>query len=221
VVVPVSGTVAIIPFRGTPTAKSRLSARFSPAQRERIARHVLSHVMVELAGSGMVEHLLVVTSDREPPAIPAELAGQVTILRQPPDRAGLNAAIELGRKAALARGDRRLLIVLPDLPVLTRADVRLLLAEDAAVVLASDRHGTGTNALAIDMVQTGTSFTFAFGERSASRHVAEAQRLRFDLATVKLDGFSHDLDDPDDWDALPGDVQDRLLAAIREQAAVG
>lgn len=216
-----SGTVAIIPFRGTPTAKSRLSARFTAGERERIARHILRHALLEIAGSGMVDHLFVVTSDREPPVIPAELVGRVTLLRQPPDRSGLNAAIDLGREVAMARGDRRLLIVLPDLPILGRADVRLLLARDAVVAIAPDRHGTGTNALAIDLAMAGTRFAFAFGERSAPRHLAEARRLGFDPVTVAVDGLRHDLDDPEDWDALPGSIQSVLLAAIQEEAAVG
>jgi 2-phospho-L-lactate guanylyltransferase len=216
-----SGTVAIIPFRGTPDAKSRLSARFSAAQREGIARSVLRHVLSEISGSGAVEHLLVVTSDKEPPGFPIELSGQVTVLRQPADRAGLNAAIALGRDAAMARGTRRMLIVLPDLPFLTRADTSRILAEDAAVVLAPDRHGTGTNALAIDLDATGGHFAFGFGERSAPRHIAEAERLGVDLATVVIDGFRHDLDTPDDWDALPEPTRRVLLAEIGVPVATG
>jgi 2-phospho-L-lactate guanylyltransferase len=216
-----SGTVAIIPFRGTPTAKSRLAARFSAEQRERIARHVLSHVLTEIAGSGVVDHLLVVTSDREPPSIPIGLVDRVTVLRQPPQRAGLNAAIALGREAAMARGDRRLLIVLPDLPILTRDDIQLMLAEDDAVVLAPDRHGTGTNALAIDLAETSAGFAFGFGDRSAPRHLAEARRLGFDPVTVVADGFRHDLDTPDDWDSLPDPTRRALLVAIQQPAPVG
>jgi 2-phospho-L-lactate guanylyltransferase len=197
-----SRTLAVIPFRGRPSAKSRLSTLFSAQQRELIACRVLDHVLTVIGESGAVDHILVVTSDDEAPVIPLGLVRQTTVLQQPPGCVGLNAAIGFGRDWAVSQQYEAMLIVLPDLPMLKVGDVRSMVRDDAAVVLAPDRHGAGTNALSLHLGQMlrhrRQPFRFGFGDKSARNHVAEAKRLGIDPVTIVATGLQHDLDTPED-----------------------
>jgi 2-phospho-L-lactate guanylyltransferase len=79
--------------------------------------------------------------------------------------------------------------------------VRNLLRRDAPVVLAPDRHGTGTNALMLRLgngPDDGRDFAFHFGPGSYALHVDEAHRLGLDVATSLTAGTALDLDTPDD-----------------------
>ncbi|WP_240644068.1 2-phospho-L-lactate guanylyltransferase [Antribacter gilvus] len=157
--------------------------------------------------------------------------GGVEILAQPADRPGLNAALDVARDhvrgvdvrgvdvrgvdvrgadvrgagvRGAARGGARLLVAHADLPALTVDDVESLLAEDADVVVATDRLGTGTNLLA---VPGSAGFRFRFGLGSRAAHEAEAERLGLRRVTVSRPGTAVDLDTTDDWDELPGSVR--------------
>ncbi len=81
-----------------------------------------------------------------------------------------------------------------DLPRLGAEDVAALLAagERGGCAIAPDRHGTGTNALAIG---DGRAFSFAFGADSFARHRAQAGE-RFEIVTRP--GLALDVDTPDD-----------------------
>jgi 2-phospho-L-lactate guanylyltransferase len=90
-------------------------------------------------------------------------------------------------------------LILPaDLPLVASADIDNLLRRDAPVVIAPDRHGTGTNALMVRLDAFGEPFTFQFGEGSFGKHQDEAHRLGVDAVTAVSLGTSFDLDTPED-----------------------
>ncbi|MPV89571.1 2-phospho-L-lactate guanylyltransferase [Georgenia ruanii] len=199
--------VAVVPLRAG--GKTRLAGVLGAAERERLvtvlARHVVGALLAEVP-------VLVVTGDPGFAARALEPAPRLRLVPQPPDRPGLNAAVALGRDAAAAAGASRLLVAHADLPLLTAADVRALLAPAAPVVLAPDRAGEGTNALVLDT--DARSFAFRFGPGSRAAHAAEAARLGLGVELVRRAGTAADLDTPEDWAALPGDVRDRLRSAV-------
>ena len=99
-----------------------------------------------------------------------------------------------------------LLIVLGDLPLLTPADVAemVALAAPRTVVLAPDRHGTGSNAL---LLAPPGLLPFRFGPHSAARHAAAATRRGLALRRYVATGTAFDIDTPADLAAwLPSDV---------------
>jgi len=188
-------------------------------------------------------------------------ADRLRIVLQPADRPGLDAAVDVGREIAASEpevgttsgpaehGPVRLLVAHADLPALTTADVAALLAEDAPVVVATDRLGAGTNLLVLDppasapssttlLSGTGTErqeprarpdggsggegFRFQFGTGSRAAHVAEAERLGLRAVVVQRPGTAVDLDTIDDWGELPTEVRDAVglhVPALRDRDA--
>jgi 2-phospho-L-lactate/phosphoenolpyruvate guanylyltransferase len=215
----VTRTLLVIPYRGSIGAKSRLSPIFSEHQRARLAVSMLRRTLSVVDASGVVAHTLIVTAD------PDHVRGQVAIterrsvLKQSPDRLGLNVALDLGREWAIAHGFTAMLVLPGDLPTISAADVRALTCGSVPVVVAPDRHRAGTNALLLHLRAkdaAGHRFVFSFGQHSARRHEAEASRLGLDAETLHLRGVAFDLDTPDDWRELPVAERGRLLAAMAD-----
>jgi 2-phospho-L-lactate guanylyltransferase len=96
-----------------------------------------------------------------------------------------------------------MLILFGDLPVLEPDDVRSLVRRDAPLVLATDRHGAGTNAM---MLRLGSAaareFSFAYGADSRHAHLEEADRLGLDAVTAISAGTAIDLDTLEDIELL-------------------
>ncbi|GED11533.1 2-phospho-L-lactate guanylyltransferase [Cellulosimicrobium cellulans] len=222
--------VAVVPLRDGSSGKSRLAHVLDPASRSRLIAVLARHVVGTLLASDGVERVVVVTSDprftwralRDVVVDAAHAAGsdglplltadadRLRIVLQPADRPGLDAAVELGREIAsedaAAQGPVRLLVAHADLPALTTADVAALLAEDAPVVVATDRRGAGTNLLALDP-PASAGFRFRFGPDSRAAHVAEAERLGLRAVVVQRPGTAVDLDTVEDWGELPADAR--------------
>jgi 2-phospho-L-lactate guanylyltransferase len=89
----------------------------------------------------------------------------------------------------------RLLVIHGDLPLLSAPDISALLdaAESSGAAIAPDRHGQGTNALALWM--RPPAYTFAYGPNSFALH---QQRLGDTLAVVQRKGLACDVDTPND-----------------------
>jgi 2-phospho-L-lactate guanylyltransferase len=212
----VSELAIVIPLRGLFQGKSRLAPVLSPDERARIvaamAKRVL-RVVLHFAPGGRV---VVVTRDRDTSWLPTD--PRVDIATQPDTSWGLNAALDVGRAAAIARSTARLLMLPADLPLLTADDLAALMASTSEVTLATDRAGTGTNALLLAGRTAIETFPFHFGEGSRRLHEEGALALGLSTTTVSLPGLQDDLDTPDDWAALPGRVRDQMLAEDRRPA---
>ncbi|MFE6237402.1 2-phospho-L-lactate guanylyltransferase [Cellulosimicrobium sp. NPDC057862] len=268
--------VAVVPLRDGSSGKSRLAHVLDPASRSRLIAVLARHVVGTLLASDGVERVVVVTSDPRftwralrdvvvdesgdaahagsdgLPLLTAD-ADRLRIVLQPADRPGLDAAVERGREIAsedaAARGPVRLLVAHADLPALTPADVAALLAEDAPVVVATDRRGEGTNLLALEPPASAPStttvlrdsgserqdprarpgggpvvegFRFRFGPDSRAAHVAEAERLGLRAVVVQRPGTAIDLDTVEDWGELPADARAAVglhVPALRDRDA--
>lgn len=256
--------VAVVPLRDGSSGKSRLAHALDPASRSRLVAVLARHVVGTLLASPGVERVVVVTSDPRftwralrdvvvdagagagDDGLPllTDDADRLRIVLQPADRPGLDAAVDVGREIATQDGPVRLLVAHADLPALTTADVGALLAEDAPVVVATDRLGSGTNLLALDppasapsstglLSESGSErqeprarrearFRFRFGPDSRAAHVAEAERLGLRAVVVQRPGTAVDLDTVDDWGELPADVRAAVglhVPALRDHDA--
>lgn len=139
--------VAVVPVRSLRDGKTRLAAALPQAAREALTRRMLRGVVEAALASDAVDAVLVVSPDPAALALAAELGQGVVPLAQDPAVPGLNPALDHGRSWARARAAAALLVLFGDLPLLGADDVRAIVGRDASVVLAPDRHGTGTNAL--------------------------------------------------------------------------
>ncbi|MGW2093781.1 2-phospho-L-lactate guanylyltransferase [Promicromonospora sukumoe] len=241
-------TTAVVPLRDGVSGKSRLAAVLDAGSRRRLVRVLARHVVTTLLAADGIDRVVVVTAD---PVFSREtLAGlAVEVLEQPADRPGLNAALEHAREVlaadavgpdtsgpdplgadAVGQPGPRLLVAHADLPALTSADVTALLAEQAPVVIATDRYRSGTNLLLIPFetevsslstagkarslgLEGEVGFRFRFGVGSLAAHLAEAGARGLDASVVDRPGTAVDLDTADDWSQLPDEVR----AAVRHE----
>lgn len=190
---------ALIPVRSFRGGKTRLAGHLLEEERAALSRWMLQRVLWAARQSSVLASALVISPDSEVLAAVSRIGEDVVPLPQPASQTGLNRALDLGRQWAIERGRAGLLVLFADLPLLTGTDVANLVRRDAAVVLAPDRHGRGTNALFLRL-QRGDAdpFRFQFGDGSYARHVDEADRLGLDAVTVIASGTTLDIDTPDD-----------------------
>jgi 2-phospho-L-lactate/phosphoenolpyruvate guanylyltransferase len=191
--------VAVVPVRSLRHGKTRLSPVLDNEAREALLRGIADRVVTAAIDSGPIETVLVVSPDAETLAWAAGMGPTVVAVPQPEYRLGLNGAIDAGRAWAVDRGASAVISLFADLPLIVAADIGGLLARMEPVVLGPDRRGEGTNALLLRFVGRGPEFTFAFGEGSMAKHLAEARRLGLSVGVHDAPGIAFDLDTPDDW----------------------
>jgi 2-phospho-L-lactate guanylyltransferase len=174
---------AVVPLKLGPNCKSRLAPLFSPDQRRRLLQTMAGHVVEVLCDVSMFDDVVLIGLDTLP-----DWSGTCI----PDAGRGLNAELN----AVAATIDHGLLIILGDLPCLKRDEIAALLvaAEDSGCAIAPDRHGQGTNALALRQVPAGISF--AFGDDSFAKHCAQ---FGHSLTVVEREGLACDLDTPADY----------------------
>lgn len=174
---------AVIPLKGSGERKSRLAGRLDTGQRQRLATALFRHVAETVSASPLVAEVTVLSNP-----CPPEWQGGFHL----DQGRGLN--VELTELAGLM-GQRPLLVVHADLPFVSIEDIAVLLAAaGGGAAIAPDRHGTGTNAIA---VSSPSGFAFAFGADSCTRHLAASGNR---AAIVARPGLGLDIDTPDDLD---------------------
>ncbi|MFL5683152.1 MAG: 2-phospho-L-lactate guanylyltransferase [Chloroflexota bacterium] len=185
---------AVIPVGSLEGGKSRLGEQLDAEERQDLVAGFLARTVVAaLAVAGLAD-VLVVSPDRDVLAHAASLGART--LRQ--KSKGLNAGLREARADVTAGGADALLILPIDLPFVTSTEIARVMDglrnERPTVVLATDRHGTGTNLLALrppDVIE----FAFGPGSRPAHRRAAETAGATY----LEIDGpLTVDLDTPDD-----------------------
>jgi len=192
---------AIIPVANLEGAKTRLGETLDAEERQDLVNGLLARTVVTALAVAGLDDVLVVSPDREVLARAAELGART--LRQRSH--GLNAGVRDGRDDAVAGGADAILVLPIDLPFLSDAAIEAVLrplgddagadGPDQTVVLVTDRHGTGTNALALrppDVIDVA----FGPGSRAAHRARAEAAGARY--SEVADSPLTVDLDTPED-----------------------
>jgi 2-phospho-L-lactate guanylyltransferase len=159
---------------------------------------MLERVVRAALGTVSRAEVVVISPDPDALAEVGRIDPSIRLLFQAPERPGLNPALEQAAAAVREAGVSTVLILPADLPLISSADIDNVLRRDAPVVIAPDRHGTGTNALMVRLDAFGESFVFQFGEGSYDNHHDEAARLGVDAMTAMAPGTSFDLDTPAD-----------------------
>ena len=178
----------MIPVKAFAAAKGRLREVMAAEERERLAR-ALATVVVRAANQLPV---FVVTADEAVRAWARALG--VAAVSDP--GGGLDAAVEAGVARVIEAELDIAVVAHGDLPFAT--DLAWI-AEFHGITLVPDRHGDGTNVIAIP-VRSGFRFTYGVG--SFARHLAEARRLGLSLRVVRDSTLATDVDTPADLATL-------------------
>lgn len=191
-----SRIAAIIPVGTIEGAKSRLGETLDAEERQDLAERLLARTVAAALAVERLADVLVISPDREVLQRAAEQGART--LRQ--RTRGLNAGLSEARADVSAGGADAILVLPIDLAFVSAEAVAAVLEPmirpDAAlaVVLVTDRHGTGTNALALRPPGV-IEFAFGPGSRRAHREAAEAAGASY----TEVDGpLAFDIDTPAD-----------------------
>jgi 2-phospho-L-lactate guanylyltransferase len=196
---------AIVPVKPFSLAKSRLKNLLSPEKRVALGREFLIHTLDVLTEVPEIGYRLVVSRDSAALTLARERGVRTITESGTPD---LNSALRRASEAAQSLGAHAVVILPTDLPLLSAGEVRQLIAEpdmEAAVVVAPDRRGVGTNAL---FVRPPGLIEYSFGLDSFRRHLAWAERAGARVRVYHSTGTELDVDLPEDWELCQARSQD-------------
>jgi 2-phospho-L-lactate guanylyltransferase len=206
----VSHTVALVPIRALWGGKTRLAATFDEHQRSKLVLALAQQLFEALEASEIADEVMILTAD---PALVRALGLHRTrfLTEVPP---GLNAAVDAGRREALASGAERLLVVFPDLPEVGAEDLQAIDLSRAAVTIIPDRQHDGTNALLLQGAGIIRDFPFRYGPGSCQAHRDVASSLGEVASVLDVPAMAIDLDTDEDWRRLPAATRARLRLDI-------
>jgi len=191
-----SRIAAIIPVGPLEAAKSRLGGALDAEERQDLAERFLVRTLGAALALDRLADVLVVSPDREVLQRAAEIGART--LRQ--RTRGLNAGLAEAREDVVAGGAGAILVLPIDLPFVTAEAIAAVVApidqggSNARVVLVTDRHGTGTNVLAL-RPPDAIDFRFGPDSRQAHREAAAAAGAAY----IEIGGpLALDLDTPAD-----------------------
>jgi 2-phospho-L-lactate/phosphoenolpyruvate guanylyltransferase len=183
----------ILPVKSFDRAKQRLGDAFGGADRAALARAMAADVLAELERAALGPLIVV---SREPEVAPA---GAVVVIDR--DEQGQSAAALLGLARGRDLGCDRALLVPGDCPLIDGGELSDLAARAGRldVAIVPDRHGTGTNGLAL---ATDGPFEPQFGPGSCARHVRQAAAKGLAHETIRVACLELDVDTREDASAL-------------------
>jgi 2-phospho-L-lactate guanylyltransferase len=190
---------AIIPARPLEEGKSRLAEALTQTERQRLNQRFFRQTLDVTAAVVGRERTLVVSCSEPLLSIARSLSFE-TLLETAPH--GLNPALTQAANAAQQRGATGVLSVSCDLPFLIPDELRALLDvahQGDGLAIASDRAGTGTNALVMSPIG---AIPYRYGIGSFAVHQEAARAAGLTLNVVRRAGLSFDIDTPDDFEQM-------------------
>jgi 2-phospho-L-lactate guanylyltransferase len=192
---------AVVPVKPLGRAKSRLAQVLGYEERLALSASLLVHTLDALSQAGAVERIAVVSRD---PQVRRMANQWQALFIEEPEGGGLNQALEMACHHARSAHASSVLVLPADLPRLSADDIDELLGLSEGVpsiVLAPDRHGSGTNAL---LQSPPGLIEYAFGPLSFMRHLQLAEAAGVQPHICRSSAFTLDLDLPDDLKLLAG-----------------
>lgn len=185
----------IIPVKPLRRSKSRLANVLTEDERTQLNFNMLENTLSILKGIPEIDNVLVVSKDPSALVL-ARTYGAKTI--QEDGEPGLNLALKRAVLIAKAYSLQSILILPADLPLLTRSEVKLMIAKlnsSPMMVIAPDRRMNGTNLL---LISPPDLIDFSFGPGSFERHIRQAQSRNAVIEVVQMSSFELDIDLPED-----------------------
>jgi len=195
---------AIIPVKPLRRGKSRLAKVLSADKRADLNQYLLEHTIQVLNTIDEIEHILVISRDKEALALARELGARTV---QEYGSPGLNTALSRAVEVAKSCETCGILIIPADLPRLAAEEVKAILAhrnDPPVVVIAPDRKKQGTNAL---FVCPPGLIDFMYGEGSFDKHCQGALDAGARLEICNLPSLELDLDEPEDFALMEAELR--------------
>jgi 2-phospho-L-lactate guanylyltransferase len=186
---------AIVPVKPLSRAKSRLSEALLPEQRELLATEWLVRTVRLLVPLTRIRGVLVISRDTKALAMVRDLGANTVQESGAPE---LNNALLRATQVLRAWQADSVLVVPADLPLLAAEDVEEMVQRGRyhnTVVIAPDRHETGTNLL---FVRPPGLMPYAFGENSFAEHQRLALEAEANVSIYRSERVALDVDWPDD-----------------------
>jgi 2-phospho-L-lactate guanylyltransferase len=208
---------AVLPVKRFHAAKQRLASGLDGERRRELAAAMVADVLEAIGEARTIERTIVVSGD--PIAQEIAAAAGAEVVPDPSDAGHVEAALA-GIARAEAEGATCVVLLPGDCPLLDPRELDRLLTgvPERYVGVVPDRHGTGTNALALSPPD---AIVPAFGEGSCTRHVAAAREAGVPFGVEELASLGLDLDTPADVVALTRELATRPGRARRTAKALG
>jgi len=188
---------AIIPVKPLNRAKSRLADALTPEQRQQLAETMFRHVLSVVTKTPQIIGTLVISRDSKALSIARDYNARTLQESGQPE---LNSALTRATQVVASWGCEAVLVLPADLPLITREDVTQIVAlgqQEPSMVIATDQHQNGTNAL---FMRPAGLITYSFGENSFTRHTAMAREKGIEPKIYHSDRLALDIDYPADLD---------------------
>jgi 2-phospho-L-lactate guanylyltransferase len=207
---------AVLPVKRFGAAKQRLAPGLAGQRRRELAAAMVADVLEAIGAARTIERTILVSGDPIAQELAAEAGAEV--VPDPRDGGHVEAALA-GIARAEAEDARCVVLLAGDCPLLDPRELDRLLTglPERYVGIVPDRHGTGTNALALS---PPGAIVPAFGEGSCARHVAAAREAGVAFGVEQLPSLGLDLDTPADVVALTRELEARPGRARRTAKAL-
>jgi 2-phospho-L-lactate guanylyltransferase len=191
-------SIAVVTAKRFSSAKQRLAGSIDEDLRHRLVEAMLGDVLDAVSKARTVSQTLVVTGEGAAEELAVSFGAEVI---HDPDDLGHSGAALMGIARARELGAECVALLPGDCPLLDPRELDRLLTglPTPFVSVVPDRHGTGTNALAI---APPDAILPAFGEGSCERHLKLARESGIPHTTEHLPTLALDLDTPADFVAL-------------------
>lgn len=208
---------AILPVKRFDAAKQRLALGIEEERRRELVAAMLADVLAAIRATRPIERTLVVTAEPRAEGLAREAGAELVA---DPGEGGHSGAALAGIERATELRAGCALLLPGDCPLLDPRELERLLTgmPNRYVAVVPDRHGTGTNALALappDAIRP------AFGEGSCARHAAAARAAGLPHTVEDLPSLALDLDTPADVVALTRELEADRGRARHTRRALG
>ena len=179
---------ALLPFKGSKSAKRRLRPALNEAEREELVMAMLGDVLDTLTHSPGVAGVLLVSRD----AMATEQAKKFAVDVFAESATDLSGAVrQASGHVARRHAASGTLFVPGDVPLVTPADIAAVLDGHERVTLVPDMNDIGTNAAASS---PPNAFEYLFDGKSFKPHIAAARRAGITARIVRRADFGIDVD---------------------------
>jgi 2-phospho-L-lactate guanylyltransferase len=188
----------VVPVKRFFNAKTRLAKILSDAERESLAQVMLNDVLLAISNSHLVSGILVISNEIRA-RYSVERLGGLFLEEQ---KAGLSAAVAQAGRWLSKHGQRGLLMIPGDVPLVRSADLDHIIQShdnELGVTIVPDIERDGTNALAVSPVDL---IDFSFGRKSFEKHLIESKDKGLSAKVLASSGLSLDIDNVIDLQML-------------------